>query len=179
MSKVVKIKNTAISGDILTLNIFQNSISASNLLTSSVSASGVFTGADLYDGLFFTVEDNTTQFYVQNLTTCVNLGSGSIGELAQNVYFYTVNAGTYGSVEIVGSTEVTTTAQVSYRQDFGSSPSMTLTATATYPYEFAGWFANNAFSGSTLGNSPITITSGSHGGNLNWYAKYQLGSYYY
>lgn len=179
MSKVVEIKNTAISGDILTLNIFQNSVSASNLLTSSVSASGVFTGADLYKGLYFTVEDNTTQFYVQNLTTCVNLGSGSIGELAQNVFFYTVNAGSYGSVEIIGSSEVTTTSEVNYRQDFGNSPTLTLDATATYPYEFAGWFGNNAFSGSKLANNPVTITSGSAGGNLTWYARYQLGSYYY
>jgi len=180
MSKVVEIKNTAISGDMLTLNIFRDTISGSNLLTSSMSSSGVFTGADLYKGLYFTVPDTSTQFYIQNLTTCVNLGSGSLGEFAQNVFYYRVNAEAYGSVDIVGSSTVTTATEVNYRQDFASTPYMTLRSIPTYPYEFAGWYGNDAFSGSRISNTnPVTVTSGSFSGNLNWYVRYQLGDYYY
>lgn len=170
--KTVRIKNTVNSADMNTLQIYHTSITGSNLLTSSVSQSGVFTGQDLFDGLEFQVEDNIEQFYVKNLTRCVNIGSGSLSENSNAVFYYFVSPGTNASVTITGQSTTTTISNSTTRHNFSLYPTLTIESTPTYPDEFQSWYSNSAFTGSALSsNNPVTITSGSFGGITSWYAK--------
>lgn len=172
--KIVRIRNTAIASDILTCKIYHTSINEDNLLTSSISASGVFTGEDLYNGLTFEVNDSVSQFYVKNLTRCVNIGSGSLTENSNVVEFYYVDPGSGGSVSVYyESGNPITTSPGTYRHNFSVSPYLSLTINPTYPNEFQAWYSNSAFTGSALStNNPVTITSGSFNSNTTWYAKY-------
>ena len=170
--KTVRIKNTVNSADMLTLQIYHTSITGSNLLTSSISSSGIFTGKDLFNGLEFQVEDNVEQFYVKNLSACTNIGSGSLSENSNYVAYYTVDPSSNGSVQITGESTVTRSSVSTTRHNFSLYPTLTLESLPTYPYEFAGWYSNTAYTGSVLSRSnPVTISSGSFSGITTWYAK--------
>lgn len=177
--KTVKIQNTVNSADMHELQIYHTAITASNLLTSSVSSSGTFTGQDLFNGLQFQVEDSISQFFIKNLTLCTNIGSGSLGESAQNVFFFDFDPGDYGTLEINGTNQTTTTLPYTARQNFAINPTLTATVTANYPYVFAAWYSNSAFTGSALSvDNPVTIDA-SFSGSLDWFVQYQLGDNYY
>lgn len=178
--KTVRIKNTVDSADMLTLKIYHTAMAAGNLLSSSVSQSGIFTGRDLFNGLEFQVEDDVNQFFVENLTLCTNIGSGSLTGNTNAVLFITFDAGSYGSVQIIGTQSTTTSTSATVRQNYSTTPTLTATVTANYPYEFAGWFSNSALTGSALSNSnPLTLSSGSFSSQDEYYVRYQLGSNYY
>lgn len=191
--KTVRIKNTVDSADMLTLKIYHTAITASNLLSSSVSQSGVFTGRDLFNGLEFQVEDDVTQFFIENLSLCTNIGSGSLTTNTNAVEFHTFYPGDYGSVSVVGTQTKTFSVETTVRQNFSTHPTLTCTVTSNYPYEFGGWWTNPDLTGApqSLAN-PLTIYSGSAhayvtGSNqINssnpskvWYVGYKLGNNYY
>lgn len=191
--KTVRIQNTVNSADMLELKIYHTAITGSNLLTSSVSQSGIFTGQDLFDGLEFQVEDDITQFFVENLRLCTNIGSGSLSENTNAVEFHTFYPGDYGSVSVIGTVTRTFTNENTVRQNFSTHPTLTCTVTANYPYEFGGWWTSDDFSGppQSLAN-PLTIYSGSRhayvtgSSNIDsvnsskvWYVGYKLGNNYY
>lgn len=178
--KTVRIKNTVNSADMNILQIYHTAITASNLLTSSVSQSGEFTGEDLYKGLDFQVEDDVAQFFVQNITRCTNLGSGSLTENSNVVEFYTIDAGDYGSVVIRGTVTRTTTTSTTVRQNFSTHPTLQLDVAASYPYEFGGWWDNPDLTGEPLStDNPTTLYSGSFDSTTSLYVGYQLGDNYY
>ena len=178
--KTVRLKNTVNSADMNILRIYHTAITGSNLLTSSVSQSGDFTGEDLFKGLDFQVEDDVAQFFIENITRCTNIGSGSLNENSNVVEFYTINAGDYGSVSIQGSVSRTTSTEVTVRQNFSTDPALTLEVTAQYPYEFGGFWDNEQLSGNPLSTSnPTTIYSGSFNSTTTLYVGYQLGDNYY
>lgn len=171
--KTVRIRNTAIATDILTCKIYHTAINEDNLLSSSVSSSGVFTGADLAAGLTFQVEDNISQFFVKNLTTCVNIGSGSLTENSNVVEFILVDPGSGGSVTITGESETTTSNSSTTRHNFSLYPSFTMEITPTYPNVFTGWFTGSGLTGTAVSTSnPLTLNSGSFDSATSWYAKY-------
>lgn len=177
--KTVKLQNTINSADMLTLKIYHTAITSSNLLTSSISQSGVFTGQDLFDGLEFQVEDDVNQFFVENLTLCTNIGSGSLTENSNLVEFFTFGSGDYGAVSIVGSETKSTALVLTTRQNFSINPTLTATVTANYPYVFDSWFSNAALTGSALSvDNPLTLSSGSYT-STSWYPRYRLGNDYY
>ena len=176
--KTVRIRNTVDSADMLTLNIYHTAITGSNLLTSSVSSSGVFTGADLYKGLEFQVEDDVQDFYIRNLTRCVNIGSGSLGTLSNNVFFYTFGVGSgTGTLRTNGLSSTDQqiySTPVTKRHNFATHPSFTVDAIPTYPAEFVAWYSNSALTGSAIStDDPLTFTSGSFSGSLEFYAKFE------
>ena len=178
--KTVKIQNTVNSADKHELEIYHTAISASNLLTSSVSSSGTFTGVDLFNGLTFQVEDDISQFFIKNITLCTNIGSGSLGESANNVFFFEFDPGDYGSLDINGTVQLNTAIPATARQNFALNPTLTVTSTANYPYVFGGWFTNSALTGSAISNAnPLTLTNGAYSGSTSWYVRYQLGDNYY
>ena len=178
--KTVKIQNTVNSADMHELEIYHSAITASNLLTSSVSQSGIFTGVDLFNGLQFQVEDDISQFFIKNLTLCTNIGSGSLGDAGNNVFFYQFDPGDYGTMEINGTNQIITAVPFTARQNFAINPTLTATVTANYPYEFAAWYSNSAFTGSALSTSnPVTIEKEDFNSTVTWYAQYQLGDNYY
>jgi hypothetical protein len=193
--KTVKIQNTVNSADMLTLRIYHSATSAAGgtLLTSSVSQSGVFTGEDLYKGLEFQVEDNVSDFFVENETLCTNIGSGSLSESTAAVEFHSFYPGDYGSISVVGTVTSTFSVNTTVRQNFTTHPTLTATVSTNYPYEFAGWWTTGQFIGApqSLAN-PITIYSGSRhayvtgssqinqvNSTKQWYARYRIGSDYY
>ena len=173
--KTVKLQNTINSADMLTLKIYHTAITGSNLLTSSVSQSGVFTGQDLFDGLEFQVEDDVNQFFVENLTLCTNIGSGSLTENSNVIEFYTMGSDGNGSILAIGSsTKSTTSGHFTLRQNFSTDPSLTVTATGIYPNEFSGWYSNSSYTGSILSTAnPLTLVSGSFNSHNTWYAKFE------
>jgi hypothetical protein len=178
--KTVKLQNTVNSADMHELEIYHSAITASNLLTSSVSSSGIFTGVDLFKGLQFQVEDDINQFFIKNLTLCTNIGSGSLGEATSNVRFYEVYPGNYSTVNVLGTIERTSALPTTNRQNFALHPTLTLTATVNYPYEFSAWYSNAAFTGSALSNSnPVTISINDFDDTTTWYVQTQLGDNYY
>lgn len=171
--KTVRIKNKVNSADMLTLEIYHTAIAPANLMTSSVSASGIFTGQDLFNGLEFEVEDSITQFFIKNITTCVNIGSGSLTENSNVVEYYLVDPGSNGSVTVTGESTTTTSTAQTYRHNFSLYPTLILEITPTYPATFDAWYSNSSFTGSALSSdNPITITSGSFNSTNSWYAKY-------
>lgn len=173
--KTVRLQNTVNSADMLTLKIYHTSITGSNLLTSSISSSGIFTGQDLFDGLTFQVEDEVSQFFIENLNLCTNIGSGSLTENSNVIQFLTFGAGGNGSLEIVGSETRTTTSTVTVRQNYSVNPTITITASGNYPYVFDEWYSNSAYTGSVVSDdNPLTLASGSKGGLTTFYAKWRL-----
>ena len=177
--KTVRIKNTVNSADMLQLKIYHTAITGSNLLTSSVSQSGIFTGQDLFDGLDFQVQDDISQFFIENITLCTNIGSGSLTENSNAVDFLTFGPGSYGSISVNGTVVRSFSTENTIRQNYSTHPSLTVTVTGNYPYEFGGWFTNSALTGSLVSNTnPLTLTSGSYE-NSTWYVRWQLGDNYY
>ena len=173
--KTVRLQNTVNSADMLTLKIYHTSITGSNLLTSSISSSGIFTGQDLFDGLTFQVEDEVSQFFIENLSLCTNIGSGSLTENSNVIEFLTFGAGGNGSLEIVGSQTRTTTSTITVRQNYSVNPTITITASGNYPYVFDEWYSNSAYTGSVVSDdNPLTLASGSKQGLTTFYAKWRL-----
>lgn len=171
--KTVRIRNTAIATDILTCKIYHTAINEDNLLSSSVSSSGVFTGADLANGLTFQVEDNIAQFFVKNLTTCVNIGSGSLTESSNVIEFFFVDPGSAGSVTITGESTTTTSSPSTTRHNFSLHPTFTMTITPTYPNEFSGWYTGSGLIGDPVETGKtLSLSSGSFDSATSWYAKY-------
>ena len=188
--KTVRIKNKSRSVDIFQCKVYHTTIAPGNLLTTAVSSSGVFTGLDLFNGINFRVEDNTDLFLIESITfdsctgtlckSCNNTGSGSISGNTFNtsVNFY-VNSGLYGKVtyegEFTGSVDSANDANLTgIANNFTVFSTLTLTSTSDPNYVFEGWYDNAARTGTALStNTQVDITSGSFGGNTNWYVKYE------
>ncbi len=187
--KTVRIKNKSRSVDIFQCKVYHTTIAAETLLTTPVSSSGVFTGLDLFNGINFVVEDHVDQFLIETITidncsgnsctSCTNKGSGSIsGNTFNNNQLFYINSGQFGRVdyegEFSGSVNSSDDANLTLvSNNFTTFPNFTLTSIADYPYQFEGWYNNAARSGSALStNTQVDITSGSFGGNTNWYVKY-------
>jgi len=187
--KTVRIKNQSRSVDIFQCKVYHTTIAPGNLLTTAVSSSGVFTGLDLFNGINFAVPDYVDQFLVETITidnctgatctSCTNKGSGSISgnTFNDNQLFY-INSGRFGRVdyegEFSGSVNSSNDANLTgASNNFTTYPNFTLTSIPDNSYQFEGWYNNAARSGSALSTSTqVDITSGSFGGNTNWYVKY-------
>lgn len=170
--KTVRLRNTVIASDILTCKIYHTAINEANLLSSSVSQSGIFTGQDLYNGLTFQVPDSVTQFFVKNLTTCVNIGSGSLTENSNVVEYHYVDPGAGGSVTAYGESTDTFSTPRTIRHNYSLVSTFTLECTPTYPNDFAGWYSNSGLTSLVSTSNPLTLVSGSFNSNTNWYVKY-------
>ena len=188
--KTVRIKNKSRSVDIFQCKVYHTTIAPGNLLTTAVSSSGVFTGLDLFNGINFHVEDNTDLFLIESITydscigtickSCNNTGSGSISGNTFNtsVNFY-INSGLYGKVdydgEFTGSVDSANDANLTgIANNFTVFSTLTLTSTSDPDYVFEGWYDNAARTGTALStDTQVDITSGSFGGNTNWYVKYE------
>lgn len=187
--KTVRIKNQSRSVDIFQCKVYHTTIAPGNLLTTPVSSSGVFTGLDLYNGINFAVPDYVDQFLVETITidnctgatctACTNKGSGSIsGNTFNDNQLYYINSGQFGRVdyegEFSGSVNSSNDANLTgVGNNFTTFPNFTLTSIPDNSYQFEGWYNNAARSGSALSNNTqVDITSGSFGGNVNWYVKY-------
>lgn len=187
--KTVRIKNKSRSVDIFQCKVYHTTIVPGNLLTTEVSSSGVFTGLDLFNGINFAVPDHVDQFLIETITidnctgnactSCTNKGSGSIsGNTFNNNQLFYINSGQFGRVdyegEFSGSVNSANDATLTgVSNNFTTFPNFTLTSIADNNFQFEGWYNNAARSGSALSTSTqVDITSGSFGGNTNWYVKY-------
>lgn len=101
----------------------------------------------------------------------------SVSELRNNAFLYgTVSCSTGGTVSVTsGYTQSATTSFTLANVDFGAIASITLTATATYPYYFSQWRGDGSVisttgTGTTTGN--LTLTSGVHTGVSAFYAEF-------
>ena len=187
--KTVRIKNKSRSVDIFQCKVYHTTIAPEFLLTTAVSSSGVFTGLDLFNGINFAVPDHVDQFLVETITidnctgasctSCTNKGSGSISgnTFNDNQVFY-VNSGRFGRVdyegEFSGSVNSADDANTTIvANNFTTFPTLTLTSIPSGSFKFEGWYSNAQRTGSALStNTQVDITSGSFGGNINWYVKY-------
>ena len=195
--KTVRIRNTAVATDINVCEIYHTNNPAGAgphyKMSSSVSQSGQYTGDDLASGLEFQVDDNVTQFYVKNISRCVNIGSGSLSEDTTAIEYHSIFPGDYGSVSVVGTETKTFSTNTTVRQNFNTHPSLTVTATGNYPYEFGGWWTSDEYIGSpqSLAN-PLAIYSGSRHAYVTgssqvnitnetkqWHVRWKIGSSYY
>lgn len=98
-------------------------------------------------------------------------------ELRSNAFLYgTVSCATGGTVSVTsGYTQGATTSFTLANVDFGSISSITITATATYPYFFSQWRGDGTVisttgTGTTTGN--LTLTSGVYTGVTSFYAEF-------
>lgn len=100
-----------------------------------------------------------------------------VSELRNNAFLYgTVSCGTGGTVSVTsGYTQGATTSFTLANIDFGSIASITITATATYPYYFSQWRGDGTVisttgTGTTTGN--LTLNSSVHTGVSAFYAEF-------
>ena len=98
-------------------------------------------------------------------------------ELRSNAFLYgTVSCSTGGTVAVTsGYSQGATTSFTLKNVNFGSIASITLTATATYPYYFSDWRGDGTVisttgAGGTTGT--LTLTSGVHTGVSAFYATF-------
>ena len=188
--KRIEIRNTVNSADIQKVKIYHTEEIEDNLLTNELSAiDGTFTGQQLFDGLRFEVEDSFTEFIVVSVTKCTNKGRGIIIEDNLDIQYITFGAGDEGTLHIIGSVEQFTSSTVTIRQDFSTTPSITVTATPfdRYRYIFDGWYTNPDYNGNRISSdNPLTIapsysqgySDGSFSFPNRFYAKWRfIGSY--
>ena len=98
-------------------------------------------------------------------------------ELRSNAFLYgTVSCSTGGSVSVTSGYSQSATNSFSLKNiNFGSIASITITATATYPYYFDNWRGDGTListtgQGTTTGT--LTLTSGVHTGVSAFYATF-------
>jgi len=159
--KRIEIRNTVNSADIQKVKIYHTEEIEDNLLTNELSAiDGTFTGQQLFDGLRFEVEDSVTEFITVSVTKCTNTGRAILIEDNLDIQYITFGAGDEGTLQIIGSVERVTSTTVTIRQDFSTSPSITVTATPfdQYRYVFDGWYTNPDYDGNRISReNPLTI----------------------
>lgn len=100
-----------------------------------------------------------------------------VSELRSNSFLYgTVSCATGGTVAVTsGYTQGATTSFTLRNVNFGSIASITLTATATYPYYFAQWRGDGTIisttgTGTTTGT--LTLTDSTYTGVSAFYAEF-------
>lgn len=138
MSKKVKITATDVGTDIGLINIYHTELTSSNLLTSSVSGSQLLTS-----GFEFLVDDSITVFIAESADgQCLNYtGSINVSGEDQTSRFYRVYSDGNGTVQANTPFSIgPTTSSFSASVDHSVYPIFVIEATATYPYEFDGWY---------------------------------------
>lgn len=170
MSKKVTLTATDVGTDIGLINIYHTLITGSNLLTSSVNGSQLLT-----TGFEFIVDDSVTVFIAQAADgQCLNYtGSISVTGEDQTVRYFRVYSDGNGTVEETApSTKGPTTSFFSSSVDYAVHSLFTIEATATYPYEFDGWY--DAATGGTLisTSNPLSIGFTTLPSNHNFYAYF-------
>ena len=116
-----------------------------------------------------------------SLTTAVNdfnpanAAPYQVSEFAPNtsIFYGTVNAGTGGTVSLSAPYTVGATTSFTVKNLLISSFSVTMVASATYPYTFHSWRTAASGGGSQIStNATLTLTSSDQTGTVNFYAYF-------
>ena len=98
-----------------------------------------------------------------------------VSEFAPNtsIFYGTINADNGGTVELTSPYTVTSTTSFTVKNLLISTYSITIAASATYPYTFHSWRDATDGGGSQLStNSTLTLTDIDHTGVVNFYAYF-------
>jgi len=166
MSRRVRITAQEVGGDIQTVEIYHTAITGSNLILSGI------TREQLFLGVTATVPDDATVFLAQStigVGPCYpETGSFTVDKYRPNQRYFTVEAGTGGQVEQTAPFTIALTSSFSQSVNYNEYTSFNINASATYPYEFEGWYtASGASAGALIStDNPLSITQYEFTGSL-------------
>lgn len=139
-----------------------------------------FSTFDTWSNQFSSNSNISLNTLMDNLTPA-DSAPHQVSELRSNAFLYgSVIAGTGGTVSVTsGYTQSAASSFTLANVNFGSIASITLTATATYPYTFHSWRTAASGGGSSLGTTgqgtttgTLTLTSGAHTSVGTFYAYF-------
>jgi hypothetical protein len=155
MSRKITLNATQLGSELTLMDIYHTEVTGSNLLTSSIST------AQLTAGITLTAPDDATLFIAQCTSGKCNelTGSVEIPVYSQSTRYFTVNSDGNGTVSITTPVSAgPTTGTLSQSVNFNVYPLFTITAAATYPFTFQGWYTA-AIGGILLTtNSTLSVT---------------------
>lgn len=169
MSKSITITGLDIGGDVTTLALYHTIITASNLITSSL------TPAQLIAGYTAEVPDGTTTIFAQCESGDCNERTGSVTftPYSPNTRYFTVNSDGNGAVNIVAPiSDGPTTGSLSQDVNFTVYSQFVISATATYPITFDGWYDTPTGGSLVSTNNPLTITNETFTSTDDFYARF-------
>jgi hypothetical protein len=173
MSKRVRLKvSGSLGGDLTTVSIYKNSITASNLLTASITAS------ELNTGILFDVPDNVFTFVARaDSGKCLAISGSATVQGVGNTRFFTVVSDGQGTVQInAPDVESPVTSSLEQPVNFNVHSFFTIEAVATYPISFDGWYsvASGSVSSPTVlsTSSILTIEQNTFTGSDDFYAYF-------
>lgn len=173
MSKRVRLTvSGSLGGDLTTVSIYKNSITASNLLTASITAS------ELNTGILFDVPDNIFTFVARSDDgKCLNTSGSATVQNVGNTRFFTVISDGQGTVQINAPDVVSpVTGSLSQAVNFNVHSFFTVEAASTYPISFDGWYgvaSGSAASPTAIATSSVlTVSQGTFTGSNDIFYAY-------
>lgn len=169
MSRKVTINATQLGFELTLMDIYHTSVTGSNLLTSSI------TPAQLTSGLTLVAPDDATLFIAKCTSgKCTDFtGSIEIPLYSQSTRYFTVNSDGNGTVAITAPVSAgPTTGTLTQNVNFKIYPIFSITAVATYPYTFQGWYTASTGGSLVSTNATLAIELNTYTSTDDFYARF-------
>lgn len=169
MSKRINITGVDIGGAVTTLALYHTAITASNLITSSL------TPAQLIAGYTAEVPDNVTTIFAECESGECNEKTGSVtfDTYNQNTRWFSVNSDGSGTVSITFPiSDGPTTGSLEQSVNFTVYSQFVISAAASYPITFDGWYTAPTGGSLVSTDNPLTITLSTHTSTDDFYARF-------